>query len=278
MKYLLIGVAALGLTAPAFADGHATVSADTVLATVNGTDITVGHVIALTARLPEQYQQLGDAELYQGILDQMIQQQVLLDGAERTKAIELGIENETRAFIATQEISRLSALPVPQDAVQAAYDEQFGGIEAEPEYNASHILVETEEEALALVAELEGGADFADLAREKSTGPSGPNGGELGWFGPGRMVPAFEEAVVDMEAGAISAPIQTQFGWHVIKLNDARQQEIPTLEDVRAAIEGTVRETQFLELMNTMTESADVSRVEIEIDPSIIRNTDLLSE
>jgi peptidyl-prolyl cis-trans isomerase C len=278
MKYLLIGVAALGLTAPAFADGHAAVSADTVLATVNGTDITVGHVIALTARLPEQYQQLGDADLYQGILDQMIQQQVLLDGAERTKAIELGVENETRAFIATQEISRLSALPVPQDAVQAAYDEQFGGIEAEPEYNASHILVETQEEALALVAELEGGADFAALAREKSTGPSGPNGGELGWFGPGRMVPAFEEAVVDMEPGAVSAPIQTQFGWHVIKLNDARQQEIPTLEDVRAAIEATVRETQFLELMNTMTESADVSRVEIEIDPSIIRNTDLLSE
>lgn len=278
MKHLLIGAAALALTVPAFADGHDPVTADTVLATVGETEVTLGHVIALMGRLPAEYQQLPDADLYGGLLEQIIQQQVLMDAAAPTKALALGVENEGRAFVAGQEVNRLSTLPVSEEALQAAYDEQFGDIEAEPEFNASHILVETEQEAQALVTELEAGADFADLAREKSTGPSGPNGGELGWFGPGRMVPAFEEAVVAMEPGTVSAPVETQFGWHVIKLNETRQQQVPTLEEVRPRLESTTQQARFAETLAAMTASADIKRAEIEIDPSIIRNTDLLAE
>lgn len=278
MKHLLIGAAALALTVPAFADGHATVTADTVLATVNGTDITLGHVIALRERLPEQYQQLPDDVLFQGMLDQIIQQQILADATEKTKAIEIGIENESRAYIASQEIERLSTQPLDEEALQAAYEAEYGNAEAAPEFNASHILVETEEEAIALVAELEGGADFADLAREKSTGPSGPNGGQLGWFGPGMMVPSFEEAVAGMEDGAISAPVQTQFGWHVIKLNESRQQEVPGLEQVRTELEEAVRSSAVEAALASLTEAAEVTRTEVEIDPALIRNQDLLSE
>lgn len=278
MKHLLIGAAALALTAPAFADSHTTVTADTVLATVNGTDITLGHVIALRDRLPEQYQQLPDDVLYQGMLDQIIQQQILADAAERTKAIELGLENESRAYIASQEIERLSTQPIDEAALQAAYESQYGDAEAAPEFNASHILVETEEEATALIAELEGGADFAELAREKSTGPSGPNGGQLGWFGPGMMVPSFEEAVVDMEVGAISAPVETQFGWHVIKLNETRQQELPGLEQVRVELEEAVRSAAVEAALADLTAAADVTNADVEIDPALIRDDTLLSE
>ena len=278
MKYLMIGVAAIGLCAPAFADSHDAVDASTVIATVNGTDITLGHVIALRTRLPEEYQQLPDQTLFDGVVEQIIQQQVLADAAERTKAIELGVENEERAFVASQEIQRLSSEPLEESAVQAAYDEAYGNAEAGPEYNASHILVETEEAAQALVAELEGGADFATLAQENSTGPSGPNGGQLGWFGPGMMVPAFEEAVAGLEPGEVSAPVQTQFGWHVILLNETRQKEVPGLDQVRAEIEPVLRQARIAEALEELTAAAEVTRTEMEIDPAAIRDEALLSE
>lgn len=278
MKHLLIGAAALALTVPAFADGHDAVTSETVLATVNGTDITLGHLIALRGRLPEQYQQLSDDVLYQGMIDQIIQQQILADAATRTKALELGIENESRAYVASQELARLSGAPIAGDVLQARYDAEFGDAEAAPEYNASHILVETEEEALTLVAELDGGADFAELAREKSTGPSGPGGGQLGWFGPGMMVPSFEEAVAGMEPGAVSAPVETQFGWHVIKLNETRLQDVPALDQVRGELEQVIRDEALQETLAALTAAADVTRTEVEIDPSVIRDEDLLSE
>ena len=278
MKYLLIGAAALSLTTPVFADSDTTVDADTVLATVNGTDVTLGHVIALRERLPAQFQQLDDATLYQGMLDQVIQQQVLADAATPSKATEIGMENEVRAYLASREIDRLSSEPVSDEAVQAAYDAEYGNMEAQPEFNASHILVETEEEAQALIEALDGGADFAELAQEKSTGPSGPNGGQLGWFGQGMMVPEFENAVAGMEPGEISAPVQTQFGWHVIKLNETRDQDVPELDEVRAELETMVRNAAVETEVERLTGEADISRAEVEVDPALIRQTDLLGE
>ncbi|MGB3689406.1 MAG: peptidylprolyl isomerase [Jannaschia helgolandensis] len=278
MKYLLIGAAALSLTTPVFADSDTTVDADTVLATVNGTDVTLGHVIALRERLPAQFQQLDDATLYQGMLDQVIQQQVLADAATPSKATEIGKENEVRAYLASREIDRLSSEPVSDEALQAAYDAEYGNMEAQPEFNASHILVETEEEAQALIEALDGGADFAELAQEKSTGPSGPNGGQLGWFGPGMMVPEFENAVAGMEPGEVSAPVQTQFGWHVIKLNETRDQDVPELDEVKAELEAMVRNAAVEAEVDRLTGEADISRSEVEIDPALIRQTDLLEE
>ncbi len=128
------------------------------------------------------------------------------------------------------------------EVLQAAYDEKFADAEPTKEFNASHILVETEDEAKTLVTELEGGADFAELAKEKSTGPSGPNGGELGWFGAGMMVKEFEDVVMGMEVGAVSAPVQTQFGWHVIRLNETRMKDAPPLADVREELADEVQQ------------------------------------
>jgi len=153
---------------------------------------------------------------------------------------------------------------------------QLGDVSVE--FNASHILVETEEEAQALIEALDGGADFAELAQEKSTGPSGPNGGQLGWFGPGMMVPEFENAVAGMEPGEVSAPVQTQFGWHVIKLNETRDQDIPELDEVRAELEAMVRNAAVEAEVDRLTGEADISRTEVEVDPALIRQTDLLEE
>lgn len=137
--------------------------------------------------------------------------------------------------------------------------------------------METQEEAAALVTDLEGGADFAELAKEKSTGPSGPRGGELGWFGAGAMVPPFEEAVVALDVGAISAPVQTQFGWHVIKLNETRIKDAPTLDQVRGELSENVQASAIESRIEALTETAEIVRPELEgIDPTILNDMSLL--
>ena len=255
-------------------------SVDTVVATVNDTEITLGHMLVARATLPQQYQQLPDDVLFQGILDQLVQQTALADSftGELPPRVTLSIENETRSLTAGEAIEGVMAEDVSDEELQAAYDAQYKDAEPEQEFNASHILVETKEEADAIKVELDGGADFAEVAKEKSTGPSGPGGGSLGWFGPGMMVPEFEEAVAGMEAGGVSEPVETQFGWHVIKLNETRTGEAPVLEDVREELETQVRQTKVQEAIESLTEAAEVDRSAAEgIDPTVLKNIEWLN-
>lgn len=265
-------VAALAL--PASAQETATADPKTVVATVGETEITVGHMIVAWASLPEQYQNLPDDVLFKGILDQLVQQTALMQQFDGTlpARVDLQLENERRSLVAGEAVNGIMEQPLDEAEVQAAYQADFGSAEQAPEYNASHILVETEEEALALVEELAGGADFAALAREKSTGPSGPNGGQLGWFGDGAMVPEFEAAVKTMDAGAVSAPVKTQFGWHIVKLNETRVQEAPALEEVREQIELQLRQLRAQTVIEEITALADVDRSAAEgVNPSVIK-------
>ena len=280
-KAALAGLTALALTLPAAAQDAAPVTAETVVATVNGTDITVGHMLVLRARLPREYQALPAAALFDGILEQLIQQEVLRSqspGLARTG--QLILENEERTLNAVQQAEAIAAERVTEEAIQAAYDAEFASATPGTEFNAAHILVVTEEEAQALVAELEGGADFAELARVRSidTG-SGQAGGDLGWFGEGMMVAPFEEGVKALEPGQVSAPVQTQFGWHVIRLNETRPVTPPTLDEVRDEISNRLEQEAIQTAIAELTEGADISRAEPgAIDPAVIGNMGLLEE
>ncbi len=280
LKRALPLAAALMISAPAalMAEGHA--DAETVVATVNGTEITLGHMIVLKQRLPAQYQQLPPDVLFNGVLDQLVQQTLLgQSGGDLSVGSVKTLENEERALRASEVIRDVAEGATTDEALQAAYDEAFAGAEPETEYNASHILVETEEEAAAIVTELEGGADFATLAQERSTGPSGPNGGQLGWFGMGAMVAPFEKAVVAMEPETISAPVQTQFGWHVIRLNEVRQMEAPTLDEVRDQLTEQLQRSAIEARIAELTEGAEVTRSTVEdIDPALLDDLSLLGE
>jgi len=152
--------------------------------------------------------------------------------ATDTPRVRLILENERLALLSNGAVDAMIAKGADPEALQKAYDAQYGNVEPKAEYNASHILVETAETAQEVIQMINDGGDFAEVAKEKSTGPSGPNGGELGWFGEGVMVPEFQAAVLEMEAGTVSEPVQTQFGWHVIKLNETREVPAPTLEEV----------------------------------------------
>ncbi|MBY6083240.1 peptidylprolyl isomerase [Ruegeria arenilitoris] len=255
-------------------------SADTVVARVNGDEITLGHVIATAAGLPPQYQQLEDEVLYQFIVEQLIQQQLLSqEQDELTRLNALMLTNEERSLKAVQTVNQITDAQVTDDAIQAAYDAQFADFQGEDEFNASHILVATEEEAKEIKAQLDDGADFAELAKEKSTGPSGPNGGALGWFGKGQMVPEFEQAVIGLEKGQVSDPVQTQFGWHVVILNDKRKSEAPELAEVRDELAQSVRQEAIQAKIDELTQAGNVERPEVEgLTPDVVRKLDLVQE
>lgn len=275
----IVGVSfAMPLTAQDQAEAPALTS-ETVVATVNGVDITLGHMIAARATLDERYSQIPADQLYDGILQQLVQQEALSQSfqGELPNRVEIQLENEKRSLRAGEALEGVLQTAVTEEALQSLYDERFGELSPEEEYNASHILVETEEEAIAVKEALDGGADFAATAREKSTGPSGPNGGELGWFGPGTMVPEFETATTSLTLGQVSEPVQTQFGWHVIKLNDKREADIPSLDDVRADLATEIQREMANRTIEETAASAEViMRDGLEVDPAILTQVELL--
>lgn len=252
---------------------------ETVVARVNGEEITLGHVMVARVALPQQYQQLPPDVLYGAILDQLIQQTALKQaGADADPIhVRLALENERRSLLAAEVIEGVMRAATGADAIRAAYDARYADGFGGEEFNAAHILVETEEQAQEVRQLIEDGADFAETAKARSTGPSGPGGGDLGWFGTGQMVPEFEAAVLALQPGQVSAPVQTQFGWHVIKLNDKRRAEAPALEDVQADLADELQRAAVAARVGELVAASDVERPEVEgLTPEIILDTDLL--
>ena len=255
-------------------------TADTVVATVGETEITLGQMIITRAQLPAQYAQLGDDVLFDGILDQLIQQQVLADTLDDVPGrVTYAVENERRSLMAGEVISTITNDALTDDAIADAYKERFADATPATEYNASHLLVETQEEAVAAKARVDAGEEFADVARDVSTGPTGPNGGNLGWFGTGQMVPEFEAATMALSVGDVSDPVQTQFGWHVVTLLETRNKEVPALEDVRQELSGQIQEAAIQARLAELTGAADIVKPEAgTFDVNLISNLDLLDQ
>ena len=247
-------------------------TADTVVATVNGTDITLGQMIALRDTLPAQYLQLDDKTLFDGILDQLVQQTALAADAKPTKKDELTLENQRVGYLAGTVLEATAAGAISDDALKAAYDAKYGAADPAKEFHAAHILVPTEDEAKAVKTELDGGADFATVAKEKSTGPSGPNGGDLGWFSAGMMVKPFEDAVMALAVGKVSDPVQTEFGWHVIKLYETRDASVPTLDEAKDELSGDLRQKAVESRVKEVTDAAKVEKMTDGIDPAVIKS------
>jgi len=283
LKHALLACAAtLALGLPASAQDE--VGRDTVVATVNGVEITLGEMIITAAQLPPQYQMLPSEILFQGVMDQLIQQQVLADTISEDPArVTMALTNQRRNLLAGEVINDLSMQEISDETLQETYDSIFGAAEPELEFNASHILVGTEEEALAVLERIAAGEAFEDLAQELSGDPgSGPMGGALGWFGLGMMVAPFEQAVVALSAeepGTLSEPVESQFGFHVIRLNEQRFLEAPTLDDVRAEVSEQIRQQRIEEFLLALLDEADIDTPEEgAFDPELILNLDLLSD
>ncbi len=255
--------------------------ADMVVATVNGQDITIGDLIVMRDALPDQYKELPDEVLFPALINQAVNQTLLAQTVkEITPEIKLRLANEERSLKAGTAITRIVGEAVTDEALQKAYEEKYANAEPETEYNASHILVETKEKAEDLIRQLKEGADFATLAKENSTGPSGPNGGELGWFSKGMMVKPFEDAVIGMKPGTFSeTPVQTQFGWHVIRLNETRLKSAPKLDDVRSDLISEIQKKAVEKALKELEDKASIERADTaNIDPTVLRDQSLISK
>jgi peptidyl-prolyl cis-trans isomerase C len=151
--------------------------------------------------------------------------------------------------------------PVDDAQIKQRYEERFSGPGGQ-EYKARHILLETEDQAKAVIAELDSGADFATLAKDKSTGPSGKSGGDLGWFEPGMMVGEFSAATAALTDGNYSkAPVKTQFGWHVILREQSRDLPVPTLESKKEEIRIEIQQER---VAKAITDIRDQAKIELQ--------------
>jgi len=235
-----------------------------VVGTMNGQPITERDLDMTFTDLQDQLGQVPAADRQAAALSALIDIRALAAKAEAGKL------DETREFKDRLAFLRQRALhnayfraevveKVTDEDVRARYDKEVAATAPENEVRARHILLETEEEAKAVIAELDGGADFEALAKEKSTGPTGPNGGDLGYFTRGRMVPEFEEAAYALDIGGYTKqPVQTQFGWHVIKLEDKRQVQPPSFAEVEGQIRAVLMRERYFELLSELREEADL--------------------
>ncbi|HZF36805.1 MAG TPA: peptidylprolyl isomerase [Candidatus Angelobacter sp.] len=234
---------ATGATAGQPAPPTAAPPPDTVVAIVNGTKVTRADVIASAQSLPAEYQSKIDA-IFPALIDRLVDLTLLAEEGRKQNLqddpeVKARIEQVTNQVIQEVVIRRHLQKEMTEDAIKVRYEKFIAEQPAQIEIRASHILVATEEEAKDIIKQLEGGADFAAIAKEKSTDPSAKqNGGDLGYFSAGDMVPEFSQAVFAMEKGESSkAPVKSQFGWHVIKVVDKRPKAPPSLEETHSHIE-----------------------------------------
>lgn len=259
----LLAIAAVVLTGCA-ADEPAAPAVDLgeAISTVDGRAITEP-MLAYYARTRAQQNPADlSEEEREGLMEELIQLRLIANAAEGSDTLSdseflAELELQRLQIIARREISNyLEDNPATETELRAAYEanlEQFAGTQ----YRARHILVDEREEATQIIAELQQGADFQELARTRSTGPSGPNGGDLGWFEADRMVPPFASAVRAMEPGAFSEePVQTRFGWHVILLEERSDARAPGLDAVRAEVTQLVEQQRIESYLEELRASA----------------------
>ncbi len=267
---LAASLATVIFASPAMAQDAAPAE-DPVLATVNGEDILESEVRATQQGLPQQYRQLPFDMLKADLLTREINQRLLMGagseaGLADDEEVKAQIAALERRLIAETYLDRALSDAITDDAIEAKYEEFIKTNEPEPQVHARHILLESEEDAKAIIAELDDGADFVELAKEKSTGPSGPNGGDLGFFNRADMVAPFAEAAFAMEPGTYSSePVQTQFGWHVIKVEEKKEGTQPSLDEVRQQLVAEISRDAFNALVEDLRSDAEiVNYVEIE--------------
>ncbi len=256
-------------------------SVDSALAVVDGVTLTLGELIAIRRELPDQYQTLPDEVLFDGIVEQLIDQMLLAQAAKaaglaRHPAIAMNLLNQQRAILADAFLRNEVTARVTPEAVEALYQELYLDSEPKQEVRAGHILVETEEIASELKAQLDAGADFAALAAEHGTDGTASRGGDLGWFLHSDMVPEFADAAFAMEPGAISDPVKTAFGWHLIKLDERRDRQPPVLEEVREELMGELIQQAQVAVVEGLRMQSIIVMPEPPLPPQSIREDAML--
>lgn len=250
----------------------ASATPDTVVATVGGETITEADLAFAAEDLQQELSQMPPQERRPFLVTVLIDMKVMANAAREQQMDQSDIFMRRLEYLEERALRRAYfaeqiASEVTPAKVQAAYDELVAEFEPQEEVQARHILVATEEEANAVKAELEAGADFAELARERSVDPSAQqNGGDLGFFSRGMMVGPFEDAAFALtEPGQISEPVQSDFGWHVIQLQAERQSEPPAFDQVAPQLQQQVMFETFEERLASLKEGIAIEIPDAEL-------------
>jgi len=241
--------------------------ANPVLAKVNGSEIRQSDVALAEEELGPSLAQMDPATKKENVLAFLIDMKIVAKAAE-DKKIEDRPDFKARLAFSRNRLLMDNLLAsegkaaTTEEAMKKVYDEAAKQIAGEQEVHARHILVETEDDAKAIEAELKKGADFAELAKSKSKDPGASDGGDLGFFTKDQMVPEFANVAFSLEPGKISDPVKTQFGWHVIKVEEKRNRKAPDFEQVKPQIETYVTRKAQAEYVAKLRESAKVERMD----------------
>jgi peptidyl-prolyl cis-trans isomerase C len=270
-----LGVLALvaALAAPAALRAQ---DADQVIARVNGVDIRQSDLALAQEEVGSSVPaQMAPDQKREYLITYLTDVIVLAQAAEQQK---LGDQPDVQRQVAFERNKVLmeallrnagQAAQTDDAAMHKVYDEAVKQMANEEEVRARHILVPTEDEAKAIEAQLKGGADFATLAKEKSKDPGGAqNGGDLGYFTKDQMVPEFADAAFKLDKGQISDPVHTQFGWHIIKVEDKRIKPTPTYDEVKGQIENYVAHRAQAQLVDNLRKTAKIERLDQPVAPA----------
>jgi peptidyl-prolyl cis-trans isomerase C len=247
--------------------------ADPVLAKVNGSEIHQSDVNLATEELGPSLAQMDPAAKQENVLSFLIDMKIIAKAAEEKK-IENSEEFKKRLAFARDRLlmDRLLAsqakAAITDDAMKTVYADASKQITSEQEVHARHILVQTEDEAKKIEDELKKGADFVELAKKESKDPGASDGGDLGFFTKEQMVPEFSKVAFALEPGKISDPIKTQFGWHIIKVEEKRARKAPAFDEVKPQVEQFVTRKAQAEYVTKLREAAKVERMDKPAHPA----------
>ena len=247
---------------------------DPAIATVNGEVIRNSDMVMFYDSLPSQYRKVPMVSLYDQLIEGLIESRLLAQAARQAGLMEDPQVKRRLAFVTNDVLqqtylNQLFAEQITEPRLRAEYDATIGAQPGEEEVSARHILLEDEAAARAVIEALAAGGDFATLAQERSTGPSAPGGGDLGYFTKDQMVASFSEAAFALNPGEYTDfPVQTQFGWHVIRVEDRRRSAPPSFEDSQAEISRRMAKDYVFGLMEDLRQSAEISRFDPPDQPA----------
>lgn len=244
---------------------------DKVIATIGGEPVYQSDLAFAESDLDPQFNNLSPDQRRAAALSALLDIKLIAQQAEKAGLGKDALFQRRLDFLRDRalhnEYFRTNVVDdMTDEAIKERYEEEVAATPPETEVKARHILVDSEEQAKAVIADLDNGADFIELAKEKSTGPSGPQGGDLGYFTRGRMVPEFEEAAFDIEPGNYTKePVKTQFGWHIIKVEDKRDTPPPEFSQVADQIRRVLLQEKYLRVLEEARDAIEVDVTDAEL-------------
>src|SRR5271169_592508 len=266
------GLAAAGCLAMVLLAGPVRADdANPVLAKVNGSEIRKSDVALAEEELGPSLAQMDPATKDENVLAFLIDMKIVSKAAEDKKVQDSDDFKKRMSFtrnrlLMDNLLASEGKAATTDDAMKKVYEEASKQITGEQEVHARHILVETEDQAKEVEDELKKGADFAELAKKKSKDPGASDGGDLGFFTKDQMVPEFSAVAFSLEPGKVSDPVKTQFGWHVIKVEEKRDRKAPDFDQVKSQIETYVARKAQADYVGKLRDAAKIERMDKTAD------------